>query len=866
MDKTTRRVQGPARRAATRNLGKTESIVVDSYHQTTKTTKPAESVPAVKPKKDSYARPALAISALAGLASTEDIKLAASKVRSNTAASNSASNDAWRVLDLKNSIQAKMLILVKGKRRAHIRLVEPKWTSLCSHDAFILVTKDVIYAFVAQYANIIERAKCIEVAECLKNTKDLCHRTTINQLVLIDAHQEATRFRLMDVLEPMLKELDYNKVEHQAELEAKLTKTDLDAESLENDDCYEELMNYTNMIYRVVVPANERRGSHPTPQLEPIEQYCGRSPRHAMLKEEEVFVFDYGTEMYIWIGSIVSSALRKASVEAAKELWLAGYDYTDIEFAPLGLPSLKSDRRPDWAWFMRVNQNMEPMLFKDKFFNWPAFTLTRSKRKPTTTTPATPVEQKKAHQVVKKDLSSELNLFPVDVKVDMIDKPTPEPNCVLEFVSLGRGADDVIKDEDGLSVKITSLEKQAYFIDCNGNKIELSDTDRNFLYTSETYCIRWKYRLSRTSRRLQGGESKYGEKQCGRDRLCYFLWQGKDSKNTQRGATALNAVDKLREEGATQVSICEQFVFPILTFFLKQLMIENEKEFPVFLRIFNGSLVVQRGHRNDDTEGQKYRMFALKTIVPNEMFAVEQECTVNNLRSRVSFIFVHLKEAKVYLWHGCKSSEARRKATKTFLTDKLLMQKSNEFEFEHRHDYKLIEVEEGREDKDFFNIFSNNTSGKETLRRYSKCNLKREVYFSLLDDAREYNFTPRLFQLISSPDKGFEAIEITSPYHSSEDAIEYPVSQSDLYDVAKTRPTFFLFDNHCEVYLWESKFPFFLASDKIIESGDDGTKLQKMIDEEIQSEAVATTGSLQNIWLAERQCALETTLAYCDGK
>lgn len=545
-------MQGPARRAATRNMVKKESIVVDSYKQE-RPTKLIESLPtATTPKKDSYARPALAISALAGLASTEDIKLAASKVRSNNAAFNSASNDAWRVLDLKNSIQSKMLILVKGKRRAHIRLVEPKWTSLCSHDAFILVTKDIIYAFVAQYANIIERAKCIEVSECLKNTKDLCHRTTINQLVLIDAHQEGTRLRLMDLLQPMLEELDYNKDEHREQLEKKLTKTDLNVESLQNDECYEELMNYTNMIYRVFLPENERRGSHPTPQLVPMEQYCGRSPRHAMLKEEEVFVFDYGTEMYIWIGSIVSSALRKVSVEAAKELWLAGYDYTDIEFAPLGLSNLKSDKRPDWAWFMRVNQNMEPILFKDKFFNWPAFTLTRSKRKPTTTT--TQGEQKKAHQAVKKNLSSELNLFPVDVKIDMINKQTPEPNCVLEFVSLGRGADDVIKDEDGLSVKITSLEKQAYFIDCNGNKIELSDTDRNYLFTRETYCIRWKYRLSRTSRRLQGGESKHGEKQCGRDRLCYFLWQGKDSKNTQRGTAALNAVDKQREEGATQVS------------------------------------------------------------------------------------------------------------------------------------------------------------------------------------------------------------------------------------------------------------------------------------------------------------------------
>lgn len=35
-----------------------------------------------------------------------------------------------------------------------------------------------------------------------------------------------------------------------------------------------------------------------------------------------------------------------------------------------GLP-VKSEQRPQWALLSKVMQNMESILFKDKFFDWP---------------------------------------------------------------------------------------------------------------------------------------------------------------------------------------------------------------------------------------------------------------------------------------------------------------------------------------------------------------------------------------------------------------------------------------------------------------------------------------------------------------
>lgn len=438
--------------------------------------------------------------------------------------------------------------MVKGRPRAQIRLVEPVWKSLNINDSFILVTKDTVYAYIGRFSNIIERTKCIEVSELIRKRKDLCFRSSTNPLILIDASCDSTKLNLFDKMLPLLNELDITMVDHHKWEDL----FDESKSAFDDDEYYEESIICTNMVYQVVMNDNDAT-------LVPVEKYWGRSPKYELFQSDSSFVFDYGTEMYVWIGKNVSNLLRKKAVDAAKELWLKGYDYSGLDISPFGsrLP-MKMDKRPDWSWFTRVNHNMEPILFKDKFSNWPAFTLTRSvkNRSPVVskTQNNTDQEAKSAHSIVKKDLSAELNLFPVDAKSDMINKLPKPQNLILENVSLGRGAGDIIKDEDGLSVKIVSLEVQCFVIDDSGNKVELSVDDRNFLFSAESYYIRWKYRLTRISRNLKtGGESKHSEQHGGRDRLCYFVWQGKDARNTQRGATALNAIDKLREEGAFQV-------------------------------------------------------------------------------------------------------------------------------------------------------------------------------------------------------------------------------------------------------------------------------------------------------------------------
>lgn len=537
-------------------------------------------------KVDQLARnqPNMAISALAGLASKEDFKNVATKLRSSSI--NSPASDAWRQHDLRNSIQSRMLILVKGRRHAQIRLIEPSWRSLNLADSFILATKDTVFAFIGPFSNIIERTKCIEVAEQIRKRREICYRSLSSELVLIDGHLEAVRESLFPKVLPILKELDFTDAD-KAGWDKLLASSSASGTSVDEDDeFYEESLICTNMIFEAV-----HTEAKDTVDMTPVEQYWGRSPRHQLLQADSAFVFDFGTEMYIWVGKNVSNVHRKKAVDLAKDMWLKGYDYSEIDMSPFGAEAtLKAEKRPDWAWFTRVNQNMEPILFKDKFYNWPAFTLTRSVKKKAQRSSLkcdTKDNSRNTQPILKKDLSEEFNLFALDAKEEMVNKSFQEPNLVLENVSLGRGRNDIILDDDGLSVKIISLEVQCFYIDDSGERVELSEFHRNCLFTGESYYIRWKYRLTRISRCLKtGGESKHSEEHGGRDRIAYFVWQGKDASNTQRGATALNAIDKLREEGASQVGFSlpvgsTTFTTRLPPFFLPfRNLLKMEKNFP----------------------------------------------------------------------------------------------------------------------------------------------------------------------------------------------------------------------------------------------------------------------------------------------
>ena len=80
-------------------------------------------------------------------------------------------------------------------------------------------------------------------------------------------------------------------------------------------------------------------------------------------------VFDFGAELYLWTGRRAERPLREAGQRLARDLWDAGYDYSDCAVCPVSGASPVGPR-PDWGILGRVGQNMETILFREKFLDW----------------------------------------------------------------------------------------------------------------------------------------------------------------------------------------------------------------------------------------------------------------------------------------------------------------------------------------------------------------------------------------------------------------------------------------------------------------------------------------------------------------
>ncbi len=57
-----------------------------------------------------------------------------------------------------------------------------------------------------------------------------------------------------------------------------------------------------------------------------------------------MLVFDFGSELYVWMGKNVDLKLRKSSVRLAKELWDNGFNYEECDLCPILSASTIGDR------------------------------------------------------------------------------------------------------------------------------------------------------------------------------------------------------------------------------------------------------------------------------------------------------------------------------------------------------------------------------------------------------------------------------------------------------------------------------------------------------------------------------------------
>ncbi|XP_062508375.1 supervillin-like isoform X2 [Corticium candelabrum] len=566
--------------------------------------------------------------------------------------------------------------------------------SLNEGDVFLLLTETELFQWIGHESNGFERAKSGDVSSCIVRGKEM-----------------GCRAKSVIVFEPQSVEQQPQNMQHFLKLLGGSSSSLVNAASVGGSD--EKFQQESIELGTVYAVAEQQK------KLVRLSEKCGRVLEYSMLTPTEVYVFDFFTEVYIWIGRCASREIRQQGMQQAKDLYKAGYQEDkkrSKSFHRLGnWMSTRRRSRPNWALLMKVTEGAEPFLFKEKFVDWPGTgSILRSQQRVS---------------IISNISTKPIQLKPCDITA-MKKRPPSLPDFVLFGKNLGRGL-TVTSSTHETALTVWNIKEFDYH--------KVPESQYGLFYSNECYVIRWSQ--SFRSRSTSNARHSNRLSIVNQDNCCYFFWLGEKCTVTEQGATAMLTVE-LDEERGPQIRVCQG------------------KEPPAFLQLFNGGMIICSEERSRCQRQTRNRMFWIGGEMPNEAHLVEIPVpSAHALRSHSCLLVSVPERHEIILWKGCKAAENSCSVAET-AANRLL----ERLRLEEKGDMQLLNIVEGHEDAKFWKA----VGGKQD-------------YYSLLQESKYEPFTPRLFRLSRASGK-FAAEEVLCPSRPPDGICTFPFMQSDLYN------------------------------------------------------------------------------------